>query len=313
MPHDKESNNEKKISIRVGPEATRLDKFLADSLPEISRSRFRRMIEAGNISVSGKKAVKAGQTVLPNSLVEIDMKPAPQINLEPCPVEFGIISVETDFLVVNKPSGLTVHPSTSNIEEITLINGLLHKFPDLTEFGGQERPGIVHRIDKGTSGILIVARNERGLTEICRLFKERLIQKHYKALVYGQPEKEGLVEVPIGRNPVHRNKMSCYGIAMKDSSTRYSVDKYFDEAALVDVFPKTGRTHQIRVHMASLGHVLMGDELYGSGRKHHAPRLMLHAFGIEFDYFGKTYSFNAPIPEKITTFMSTLKSAEEPN
>ena len=213
---------------------------------------------------------------------------------------------DPDFYIIEKPAGLMVHrPSTSSVE-LTLIDWLVHQVPEIINIGHPERPGIVHRLDKNTTGLLIVPRTSRAHMLFSDLFKNRDIKKTYLAVVRGHPEKEGTIELPIGRDPITRNKMTVNGIEAREAVTRYKVLTYFENAALVEIYPVTGRTHQIRVHFKAIGHPLLGDQLYGT-RSPLIKRHALHATQLTFDFKGKPYTFTSTPPQDFELLLSKLK------
>ncbi|MCK4499285.1 RluA family pseudouridine synthase [Candidatus Babeliales bacterium] len=279
--------------------SVRLDRFLVESFPAYSRSYFQRLVDGGLVLVDEVVAVKSGKKLKNGNQIIVQFAAPREIDLTPHKVDFEIVDVQPDFVVINKPAGLMVHPAESAPDEITLVHGLLHKFKELARFGESDRPGIVHRLDKDTSGLLIVARSEQARANLSQMFKDRKVKKFYKAFVHGHPEREGKVNVAIGRHPVNRRKMMCNGMAMRSALTFFSVDKYFEKHALVDVNIITGRTHQIRVHMAWLGHPIVGDAIYGQSSKQLINRQALHAYKCEFEYKGREYSYEAGMPEDI--------------
>ena len=286
-------------------EPTRLDQFLFTQFPDYSRSYFQKLIKGGHVQVDNKTVSKSF-VVRPCMRIEFTFPEPPSFDVEPQDVDFEVLAVEDDFLVVNKPAGLTVHHSKSEGHAPTLVAGLLHRFKELKEFEDQERPGIVHRLDKDTSGLLIVARNEKALIELSRLFKDREIEKTYLAVVKGHPEPKGEIALPIGRHPIHRVKMSHVSYKPKPALTKYEVVDYYKNSALVKVRLITGRTHQVRVHFAAIGHGLLGDSLYGSKSKM-IKRQALHSWKIAFTFRGKAYAYTCPQPEDFVKLTETLE------
>ncbi len=261
----------------------RLDLFLALTFAEFSRSQLCQSIKSGTIQVNGIN-VKPGYRLKKGDLIDgaiviEDNAPLP----EPQDVEFTVLLEDAHFLIIAKPPGLVVHPGSGNKDK-TLVNGLLFRYQGLEAVGDGLRPGIVHRLDKDTSGIMVVARTRSAHLALVEQFKNRLVDKTYLALVCGVPQEEsGRIVAPIGRHPVNRQKM-----AIRQESGRYAVSnwkckKVFDRHTLVEVHIETGRTHQIRVHLAHLGFPVAGDQLYGPGRdKVLFPRQMLHAWKLRF-------------------------------
>ena len=219
-------------------------------------------------------------------------------------------------IVINKPAGLVVHPAVGN-ETGTLVNALLHHCTDLTGIGGELRPGIVHRLDKDTSGVMVVAKNEKAMNELTRQFKERETAKEYLAIVWGVPYgKRGTIETTIGRNPLHRKKMAVNVRNGREAVSHFEVLEPLGEAALVQVKIETGRTHQIRVHMAHIKNPIIGDTVYGRARASSikAGRQMLHAAKLSLNHpiSGKRMTFEAPLPEDMETLLAQLRTARRP-
>ena len=288
-----------------GAIGTRLDRFLASQFPEYSRSYFKALIDDGLILVNGLQA-KSSQAVKLSDVLTITFK-SKTFNLAPIPVAFDIVDEHKDFIVINKPAGLSVHPSLSAPDEVTLINGLLHRFGDMAHFYEAERPGIVHRLDKNTSGLLLIARNPQAQAELSSLFKDRKIHKKYIALVHKHPDRSGSVDLPIGRHAIERHKMGVFGIEARSALSHYRVLAYYADASLLEVAIVTGRTHQIRVHMASIGHPIVGDAVYGTSSTH-IGRQALHSWYVAFNFRGKDYAYSCPIPHDMIHAINALKS-----
>jgi len=281
----------------------RLDVFLTRGLPELSRSRIQALIKGGNVLVDGviprpKDPVPPGAQIV----VTVPAARPAETAAEDIPLTF--LYEDEDLAVVDKPSGLVVHPGSGNPDG-TLVNALLHHFGKLSEIGGVGRPGIVHRIDKETSGCLVVARNDFTHNALATQFSERQVSKQYLTVVSGIPDPpSGRVENHIGRNPQNRQKMAVLEPpAGKRAVTSYRVAAPRQKTALVVCDLYTGRTHQIRVHMKSLGHPLLGDSTYGRGTtRQPVDRLMLHAWKLGFTHprDGRPMTFEAPAPEEFT-------------
>ncbi len=288
----------------------RLDTFLQQySNLGFSRSYFATRIKSGDVTVNGIVVTKPSCEVLDGSQISVIIPPPPSYNIEAQPVEYEIVAVEKDFIVINKPAGLVVHHSHTKPSDPTLVHGLVHQFKELEEFSDQERPGIVHRLDKDTSGLLIVARTQKSQAKLSDLFKNRAITKIYSAIVCGHLDREGEVDLPIGRHPVHRHKMKIDGLNARESQTAYTVSEYLPEHSLVRVRLITGRTHQIRVHFAAIKHALLGDSTYGV-KSSLINRQALHAEHIEFEYDGKQYSFTANLPQDMIDVLDKLGKYE---
>jgi len=290
----------------------RIDTFLIGQLPDYSRSYFQKLIKGGFILVNGSSVQKSFMVSLGDE-IKISIPEPRQPSVDPIDVPFDILALHDDFLVINKPAGLTVHHSKDYSPEPTLVHGLLHRFQEFKAFDNSDRPGIVHRLDKQTSGLLIVARNERSLAEFSRMFKTREIKKEYLAVVKGHPDPQGIIDLPVGRHPVERNKMSHVSYRPREARTEYTVIQYYKNCALVRIRLITGRTHQIRVHFAAKGHGLLGDSMYGLASKRYGPtsqikRQALHAWRLSFTYKGTTFSYFCPVPNDFKKLLRFLKA-----
>ena len=296
------------------PGGVRLDKLIADGT-ELSRSAAVKLIEQGNVlvngSLAGKKDIPAA-----GSAVEITLPEPQSTDILPENIPLDIVYEDDDLAVINKPKGMVVHPAAGN-ESGTLVNALLYRMGDrLSGIGGERRPGIVHRIDKDTSGLLVVAKNDFAHTVLSDSLKEHGIDREYKAVACGNfRDAHGTVDRPIGRNPRDRKKMAIVPDG-RPAVTHYTVAERFDGFALLDVRLETGRTHQIRVHMASIGHPLLGDTLYGGGHtkfeRQNADLLTgqtLHAYRLTFRHprSGETLRFEAPLPPYFEAVLEKLR------
>ncbi len=291
----------------------RLDRFLAARLPELSRAAIQRLIAEGEVRLEGA-VVRPSRRVRPGERVEVRV-PAPRPSTaQPEPIPLDILYEDAAILVINKPAGMVVHPGAGT-HSGTLVNAVLAHCPDLQGIGGEVRPGIVHRLDKETSGVIVVAKTEQALRDLQRQFKRRTVRKHYVALVIGAlPQPEGFIEAPIGRHRIHRHKMAVVANG-KEARTRWRVLQRLRDGAgrpytLVDVALLTGRTHQIRVHFAWLGFPLVGDRTYGPPRHPplEAPRQCLHAreLTIHHPTTGEVMTFSAPLPEDFRAVLDSL-------
>ena len=283
----------------------RLDKFLSDRCRDLSRSRLQSLISEGYATLEGSQArpasrLQAGQTVS----VTIP-EPAPN-RLVPQRIPLDIVYEDQDVLVINKPAGLAVHPG-AGINDQTLANALLALRPELEGVGETDRPGIVHRLDKDTSGLLVVAKNNLAHAELTRQLKERRFAKLYLALVHGRlSPPEAIIDAPVGRDPKHRQRMAVVSNG-REAVTRYKVVAHYSGFTLAETRPSTGRTHQIRVHFASLRHPLAGDGTYGQSH----PRLgrhFLHASGLGFYLPGAAdlVEFTSELPPELGEFLDSL-------
>ncbi|HEX4667850.1 MAG TPA: RluA family pseudouridine synthase [Chthoniobacterales bacterium] len=273
----------------------RLDRYLALTLPQFSRSRLQALIRAGEVQLEGKGA-RTRAIVRAGDVVRLTVPPLEEIAAEAEEIPLEILFEDEDLLVLNKPPGLVVHPGAGN-QRHTLVNALLHHCASLSGIGGKERPGIIHRLDKDTSGCLVVATNDAAHHELARQFAEREVKKIYLALVAGTFKRvRGTIDAPIGRHPVQRKKMAVDRRRGRAAKTEYRVLQSGGGVSLVECGLHSGRTHQIRVHLHHLGHPIIGDALYG--RKVGASRQMLHAWKLGFNHprTKERLFFEAPLP-----------------
>lgn len=299
------------LTVPEASQGLRLDHFLTHLQEGVSRSHIVGAIKRGHVLVNGA-AVKAGYKLKAGDAVSGSLAIRPAVDSPPVPqdIEFAVLYEDEAVLVVDKPPNLVVHPGSGN-REGTLINGLLHRYHDLAGVGDQDRPGVVHRLDKDTSGLLVVARTRDALRALVRDFKQRRVNKVYVALVHGAPDRdEGLVAEPIGRHPIHRQKMAIRPVDGRPAVSRWRVLQRYGAYSLCEITIETGRTHQIRVHLASIGHPVAGDRLYGSGRNNEPfPRQMLHAWKLAFAHpvSGESMSFVAPLPADFDRVLKALQ------
>ena len=282
----------------------RLDVFLAQNLPDASsRSFVKKLIDAGEVLVNGKKA-KANYQTAAGDIIETGAPEFLDDTIKPENIPLDILYEDEVLIAVNKPSGMMVHPA-SGVYTGTLVNALLYHTKILSEFNEPFRPGIVHRLDRETSGIILVAKTNSAHALLAKQFEKHTIQKRYAALVEGLVEfDEGFIDAPLGRHPRQRDKKAVVFYEAKEAQTRYRVLKRGKNQTLVRLFPETGRTHQLRVHMAYLKHPILGDEKYG--KKILFPRLALHAQSIGFSH-PKTSAhmeFNVKIPPEFLSAVS---------
>ncbi len=298
----------KKLDLVADRSGERLDVFLARRCRELSRSHVRRLIDEGLVAVDGRRA-KPSQQLAQGAKVSATI-PAPQpIELRPEQIPVTIIYQDIDILVVDKPAGLTVHPAPGHPSG-TLVNALLALCPDLQGIAGTLRPGIVHRLDKDTSGLLVVAKNDRAQRSLAQQLKNREVRKTYLALVHGAPRPaEGVIEAPIGRHPRNRKKMAVVA-GGRAAETRYRTRQLLDGYALLEVEPVTGRTHQIRVHLAAIGHPVVGDATYG-GRSTLIGRQFLHAHRLAFTLptSQRLVEFESPLPRDLREALQEMRGA----
>jgi 23S rRNA pseudouridine1911/1915/1917 synthase len=283
----------------------RLDQVLLGLFPEQSRSRLQQWIQRGLVTVDGKPTTKPGIRLRGGEAITVRIPPLSPSGNQPEAIPLAIVFENEDLLVVNKPAGMVVHPSAGHGSG-TLVNAVLAHAPDLSGVGGEIRPGIVHRLDRDTSGLVVVAKNETTLRMLQEQFRDREVGKVYLALVDGRPpDRRGRIEAPIGRDPRHRQRMGIVSAAKgKPATTDYHLRQAFPRHALLEVMPRTGRTHQIRVHLAFLGCPVAGDRVYGHRRPSlGVARQMLHAWRLTFRLPGQApadRTFEAPWPDDLT-------------
>jgi len=293
----------------------RLDVFLAGQIPDWSRSQLQDLIRRALVSVNSRAARKAGEKVEAGDRITVQME-RQELRATPEALPLAIVYEDDDLVVVDKPAGMVVHVG-AGVKSGTLVNALLHHIQSLSTAGGELRPGIVHRLDRMTSGLVIVAKNDAAHRALAAQFKSREIHKTYLTLVHGRVAHDsGEIARAVGRDPVRRVRMKVGGIAPRESLTRYRVVKRFPHFTLLEVQPHTGRTHQIRVHLASIGHPVVGDTLYGApsklrlaGREEKTlPRTFLHAAALEFRHPQSDYpmSLKAPIPPDLESFLNRI-------
>jgi len=275
----------------------RLDQFLAKRLPEYSRSRIQQLIRGGFVRINDQ-TTRPRQIVRRGDKISLREPPVEKIDIRPEPIPLDVLFEDEDIIVINKPAGLTVHPGAGQREH-TLVNALLSHCVSLSGIGGKERPGIVHRLDKETSGCLVVAKNDIAHRELSKQFAARTVEKIYLALVTGKLRKPaGVIEEKIGRHPVHRQRMQVTSLRGRTAKTEYRVICSSEQASLIECRLHSGRTHQIRVHLHHLGHAVLGDKVYASRFAKNFPRQMLHAWKLGFHHprTGELKNFEAPSP-----------------
>ena len=288
----------------------RLDKFLSAVLPDQSRSYLQKIIKDGSVLVNGK-AQKASYRMEDQDEILVDLPELKEPEIEAENIPLNILYEDDDLLMVNKPKGMVVHPANGHTSG-TLVNAIMyHCQGNLSGINGVMRPGIVHRIDKDTTGALLVCKNDTAHRDLAQQLKDHTIKRRYRAIVAGNlKEDEGTVEGPIGRHPIDRKKMAINYKNGKDAVTHYKVLERFGNATYIECRLETGRTHQIRVHMTSLGHPLLGDEIYGSGKNpYHLQGQTLHAMVLGFIHprTGEYMEFSAPLPEYFLNLLEKLR------
>lgn len=292
----------------------RLDRFLADKYADITRSYLQKLIKDGCISVNGKLAAKPGLKLTKGNTVEV-MLPAPEeLSVEPEDIPLDILYEDGDVIVVNKPKGMIVHPAAGHYSG-TLVNALMfHCRDSLSGINGVLRPGIVHRIDRNTTGSLIVCKNDHAHQVIADQLKIHSITRKYRAIVHGRLKEDGTVDAAIGRHPLHRKEMAVNVSNAKRAVTHYRILEVFDQFTYIECQLETGRTHQIRVHMKSLGHPILGDDVYGPAKCPFGglEGQTLHAMTLGFEHpsTGEYVECNAPLPEYFEQLLVKLRSKQ---
>ena len=265
--------------LQVTESAIRLDKYLAKEYPELSRSRLQKLIEQCYIKVNGCGA-KASQKLSVGDEIHISLPPPEQVSIVAESILLDVIYEDDDLLLIDKPAGLVVHPSPGHTAH-TLVNALLVRCPGLANFGDAMRPGIVHRLDRDTSGLMIVAKNSAAQQYLINQFKARSVSKGYLVLVKGKlTPSQGIIDASVGRDPSNRKRMAVIS-GGRQARTRYKVKEYLGDYTLLEVITETGRTHQIRVHLSAIGYPVVGDPVYGV-RSAYVKRQFVHAYRLGF-------------------------------
>jgi 23S rRNA pseudouridine1911/1915/1917 synthase len=308
------------IAVADEHDGLRLDKFLAGEVPNHSRSQIQRLIDDGRVHLPRLKLVKSNSVVHAGDTVTVEVPDAAPSSIVAEDLPLEILYDDADLVVVNKPAGLVVHPGAGHASG-TLVHALLHHVKDLSGIGGEQRPGIVHRLDKGTSGVMVVAKHDQAHQELARQFHDREVEKEYVALVWGVVHNRRRIDLPIGRDPVHREKVSTRARRARHAVTRVTWARHLPGVTLIRVAIATGRTHQIRVHLAAIGHAIVGDSVYGGvhTRVQHDIRAVqrlarpfLHAERLAFTHprSGERVSFEAPLPADLLAVLDDITPAE---
>jgi len=300
---------EQVIELRVEQGSIRIDRYISEHVPSLSRSFVQKLLDEGRVTV-GDRVPKASYKVETGDLILVRVPPPEPSQAQPEAIPLTIIYEDSNLVVVDKPAGMVVHPAHGH-HSGTLVNALLAHCPDLAGIGGELRPGIVHRLDKDTSGLLVVAKNDAAHQDLTRQFKERLVHKTYLALVEGLlPAADGVIEAPIGRDLKQRKRMAVIARGGRPARTEYHVCEYFAQHTLLEALPVTGRTHQIRVHFASIGHPIAGDRVYGY-RKQRLPlaRHFLHAARLVLTLPGSAQpvEFTSDLPDDLAAVLHSLR------
>lgn len=298
----------------------RIDKFITQHFSAYSRSFLQKLFTLDQVILNNSKPIKASYALKAGDQISISFpeeKTEKIVKEIPESLDVKIIAKEPDFLIINKPAGLVVHAPTENYEDFTLSDWVVGTHEEIAQVGLIDRPGIVHRLDKDTSGLMIIPRTNHAHATIADMFKQRKIHKTYLAVVLGHPPSTGTIDFYIGRHPTIKNKMHHFTPTTKrpssrDAVTHYEVLTYYKDYSLVKVHPITGRTHQIRVHFSALGYPLLADFVYGMKSKL-IKRHALHAHQLEFEYEGKSYVFNSPLEQDLQTLLDKLEKLPEPS
>lgn len=305
--------NEYNFVVTLENQGVRVDKFLSENIDNISRSSIVNMIENGNLLVNGKEQNKKYKLKL-NDSITLTVSDPVEYSVEAENIPLDIVYEDEDLLVVNKAKGIVVHPAPGNYTG-TLVNGLMYHCKDsLSGINGVLRPGIVHRIDKNTSGLLIVAKNDFAHNGLAEQIKEHSFKREYQTIVYGNVRENGTVNAPIGRSKKDRKKMCVTYENSKDAVTHYEVIQNYGEFTHLKCILETGRTHQIRVHMASIGHPVAGDDVYGPKKiitKLNGQCLHAKVIGFVHPRSGKYMEFNSELPEYFKNFLNEIKTKYE--
>ena len=307
-----------RLQFAADAEATgeRLDRYLTAQIPDYSRSQIQRLIEEGRVTHSRYAKVKANNDIREGDLIGVELPDAQPGTAQPEDLPLEILFNDADVVVINKPAGMVVHPAAGNPTG-TLVNALLHHVKDLSGIGGEVRPGIVHRLDKGTSGVMVIAKNDDAHKELARQFHDREVEKEYVALAWGLVQQRKRINAAIGRDPKNRVKMSTRAGRARSAVTRVTWSRDLKGVTLLRVAIATGRTHQIRVHLSAIGHPIVGDALYG-GVPRRVPhplravtrltRPFLHAERLAFTHprTQERLQFTAPLPDDLEAVIAEL-------
>ncbi len=298
----------------------RLDVYLAGLLPQHSRSQLQRVIKDGGAAVRGR-AAKPNSALKAGDVVTVEIPDAAPATPAAQDLDLPVLFQDDDVIVVDKPAGMVVHPAAGHVEG-TLVNALLYHAENLSGVGGEQRPGIVHRLDRGTSGLMVIAKNDAAHRELARQFHDREVEKEYVALAWGEVHAGRRIDLPVGRDPVHREKMSTRARRARTAVTRITAARELRGVTLVHVAIATGRTHQIRVHLSAIGHPIVGDQTYG-GVRHRMPaalraverleRPFLHAARLVFTHprEGTRMEFTCPLPEDLQEVLDEILEHSE--
>ena len=319
----KSGKQESHLTLDVSHEAAsiRLDTFLASILPDLSRSQIKRLIDDGQVTSANNEQVKPGQKLTGGERLQVNLKAPETIEALPEELPLHILYEDKSVIVFDKPAGIVVHPAAGHYSG-TIVNALLFHCKDLSGIGGKLRPGIVHRLDKDTSGVMMATKNDKAHVAIAAQFKEHSITRKYTALVYGKEKVQGTIDLPLGRHPVDRKKIAV-AEGGKRAVTHWKRIESYAGVTLLELSLETGRTHQIRVHLSKTGHPIVGDQQYGSSKRsieipspvirravNSLKRQALHAYILGFTHpeTGERMEFSSPLPEDIQSIIRLLEA-----
>lgn len=319
-PGDVAQDTLEQLDVTDEYDGIRLDHYITAVLPERSRSQIQRLIRTRHVRLN-RKSVRASHTVHPGDVVELEIPAAVPATPTAEALPLTILHDDADLVVVNKPPGMVVHPAAGH-ESGTLVNALLHHVAGLSGIGGEQRPGIVHRLDRGTSGAMVVAKHDAAHAELSRQFADREVEKEYVALVWGLLNTGRRIDAPLGRDPSNRQKMSTRARRARTAVTRVTGTERFRGLTLATIAISTGRQHQIRVHLNSIGHPVVGDAVYGGLRRHLAAdhrilatleRPFLHAYRLAFVHprDGRRVEFRADVPDDLQLVLDDLRARRD--
>lgn len=310
--------DEERLVVSDAHHGVRLDHFVTAVVPERSRAQIQRLIRAGHVRLN-RRTVRASHAVRTGDVVDLEVPPAAPSTPAPEALPLAVLHDDPDVVVVDKPAGMVVHPAAGH-DRGTLVNALLHHVTGLGGVGGEQRPGIVHRLDRGTSGVMVVAKHDAAHAALSRQFADREVDKEYLGLAWGRLNAGRRIDAPLGRDPVHRLKISTRARRARSAVTRITGVERLRGLTLAAIAIATGRTHQIRAHLASIGHPIAGDALYGGVRRRlaadHRPlatleRPFLHARRLAFRHprDGRRVEFETPLPEDLQAVLDRLRGA----
>jgi len=304
-----------KVKIKINPPGGRLDQILSSNVKDLSRTRLQKLIRAGNVRVDGSVVTKPAYKLEGNEFVELDIPAPKSAKLKAEKIPLDLLFENQDIIIINKPPGIVVHPSAGHSSG-TLVHAVLAHAPDIQGIGGERRPGVVHRLDKDTSGIIVMAKNDPAFQMLQRQFSERTVEKTYIALVEEKPPTpSGRIEAAIGRDPHQRQKMAVMPASKgRESTSIYRTIESFNKNTLLEVRPITGRTHQIRVHLAFIGCPVVGDRVYGRKKPNlDIRRQFLHATKLKIAIPGEegVFVFDAPLPPDLARVLKGLRKKRD--